>query len=160
MNSVKASVSGHSVSAVDAAAGTAFSLRGFLRWQLALTAVLLVLLGVIDYLEHWMHGLGGPGAIEWLIQAVLVSGFAVVQIILFKRANRELKVLQGLMHACASCRRVRSNDSWIPLDLYLSENTRMRFSHGFCPDCLRRLYPEIAENVELESGSKIKSAVH
>lgn len=160
MNSSASESVKDAITPMDAAAETAGSLRGFLRWQLALTVVLLLLLGVIDHLEHWMHGLGEPGAIEWLIQAVVVCGFVVIQLKLFKRANRELKFLQGLMHACANCRRVRSNGSWIPLESFLSEHTRMKFSHGFCPECLRRLYPEIADSLESENQSELKSAIH
>jgi len=32
---------------------------------------------------------------------------------------------------------------WIPLETYLHEETTVQFTHGICPSCAKRLYPEL-----------------
>lgn len=54
--------------------------------------------------------------------------------------------LPGIIPVCANCHRARSyNDRWCDLISYIAENTDTRFSHGICPDCKKRLYPEVAD---------------
>ena len=48
----------------------------------------------------------------------------------------EVRQLQGLLPICAYCKRIRTDDdSWQPIEVYVSEQTDASFSHGICPDC-------------------------
>ena len=51
---------------------------------------------------------------------------------------------------CASCRRVESDGQWLPFQQDLSRMAGLPVSHGLCAECLRRLYPEIADDVMRE----------
>lgn len=65
-----------------------------------------------------------------------------------ERALSEVKTLRGLLPICAHCRKVRDDEGlWTALDAYLSSHTDTRFSHGLCPDCMRKLYPEYADSI-------------
>jgi GAF domain-containing protein len=65
-----------------------------------------------------------------------------------ERALSEVKTLRSLLPICANCRKVRDDEGlWSQLDAYLSSHTDTRFSHGLCPDCMRKLYPEYADSV-------------
>ena len=56
-------------------------------------------------------------------------------------ALAELRVLQGLLRICESCKRVRDETGyWIPLEAYIESNSKARFFQGICPDCARRVY--------------------
>jgi len=35
---------------------------------------------------------------------------------------------------------------WNQIEAYIREHSEAEFSHGVCPECARRLYPEIFEN--------------
>ena len=35
-----------------------------------------------------------------------------------------------------------SAETWEPLESYLQTHSQAKFSHGVCPDCLRKLYPD------------------
>jgi hypothetical protein len=60
------------------------------------------------------------------------------------RAQKEIKVLKGILPICASCKMIRDKEgNWNHLEDYLSEHSEARLSHGICPDCVRRLYPEL-----------------
>lgn len=44
---------------------------------------------------------------------------------------------------CASCKRVRDEQgAWIQVESFIEAHTNTVFTHGYCPDCLRTLYPE------------------
>jgi PAS domain S-box-containing protein len=54
-----------------------------------------------------------------------------------------VKTLRGLLPICASCKKIRDDHGyWQKVESYISEHTQAEFTHGICPDCLRRLYPE------------------
>jgi hypothetical protein len=47
---------------------------------------------------------------------------------------------------CAACERVRDDvGRWHELSLYPFDAVPGQFSHGLCPECLKRLYPEYCE---------------
>jgi len=55
----------------------------------------------------------------------------------------QVKTLSGLLPMCAACRRIRDQQNvWHDLESYVRTHTETQFSHGICPDCRRRLYPE------------------
>lgn len=63
----------------------------------------------------------------------------------------EVKTLSGMLPICASCKKIRDDKGyWNQIESYLKEHSDMVFSHGICPDCVRKLYPEI---VQKESSS-------
>jgi PAS domain-containing protein len=57
----------------------------------------------------------------------------------------ELVQLQRILPICANCKRIRNDQHyWEQVESYLSKHTEIRFSHGICPDCIQKLYPELA----------------
>lgn len=58
-------------------------------------------------------------------------------------ALAKIKTLRGLLPICASCKKIRDDRGyWEKVELYISKHTEAEFTHGICPDCLKRLYPE------------------
>jgi DNA-binding response OmpR family regulator len=58
------------------------------------------------------------------------------------RLGTEVKALKDLIPVCSHCRRVRRDDqAYESLELYISKNSSVRFSHGICPECLVKHYP-------------------
>ncbi len=59
-------------------------------------------------------------------------------------ALSEIKTLQGLIPICAHCKSIRDDQGyWQQVEAYLDIHTDATFSHGFCPDCLAELYPDL-----------------
>jgi len=55
----------------------------------------------------------------------------------------KIKTLRGLLPICASCKKIRDDRGyWQKVESYISGHTGAEFTHGICPDCMRRLYPE------------------
>jgi PAS domain S-box-containing protein len=62
------------------------------------------------------------------------------------QALSEIKTLQGIIPICSSCKKIRDDEGfWNQIDLYINKFTSAEVSHGICPDCCKKLYPEIYE---------------
>lgn len=60
-----------------------------------------------------------------------------------QEALGQVRELSGLLPICASCKSIRDDKGyWTRLEAYLSEHSKAEFSHGICPDCARKLYPD------------------
>jgi phosphoserine phosphatase RsbU/P len=64
-----------------------------------------------------------------------------------KRAREEIHTLRGILPVCANCKRVREGDDWTSFEQYIRKHTEAELSHGMCPDCVRKLYPQIADKI-------------
>lgn len=61
-----------------------------------------------------------------------------------QKALAEVKQLSGLLPICASCKRVRDDTGyWNQIDVYIRSHADVQFSHGICPECMARLYPDV-----------------
>jgi phosphoserine phosphatase RsbU/P len=50
-----------------------------------------------------------------------------------------VKQLSGLMPICAWCKKVRDDqDYWQEVECYVASHSEARFTHGICPDCLKK----------------------
>jgi AmiR/NasT family two-component response regulator len=59
-------------------------------------------------------------------------------------ALAQAKTLSGLLPICASCKKIRDDEGyWSQLETYIQEHFDIQFSHGLCPECANKLYPEI-----------------
>jgi hypothetical protein len=58
-------------------------------------------------------------------------------------ALHTIEVLSGLLAMCASCKSVRnSEDKWESVELYLQRHAEVAVTHGICPTCASKLYPD------------------
>ena len=69
------------------------------------------------------------------------------------KALAEVKQLSGFLPICASCKKIRDDKGyWNQIESYISQHSEAKFSHGICPECAKKLYPEFygnpPENVE------------
>ncbi len=61
-----------------------------------------------------------------------------------EEALAEVKKLSGLIPICAKCKKIRDDTGyWEYLEKYISERSEAQFSHSICPECARKLYPEL-----------------
>ena len=74
-----------------------------------------------------------------------------------QKALSEVKKLSGFLPICSSCKKIRDDKGyWKEVERYIGEHSEAEFSHSICPECMRKLYPEYADEVlrDLEKNEK------
>ncbi len=66
-----------------------------------------------------------------------------------EKALSHIQNLEGILPICSNCKKIRlaetdpkKQNSWVPIETYISEKTEAQFSHGICPECMKKLYPD------------------
>jgi len=50
-----------------------------------------------------------------------------------------------MVPVCASCKKIRDDKGyWSQMETYIAQHSEVDFSHGICPDCVVKLYPDYA----------------
>ncbi len=61
-----------------------------------------------------------------------------------QKALNKVKTLSGLIPICAQCKKVRDDSGyWNQIETYIHKHSNADFSHCICPDCAKKLYPDI-----------------
>jgi hypothetical protein len=69
-----------------------------------------------------------------------------------------VKTLTGMLPICTSCKKIRDDHGcWTQLEMYIHEHSEAEFSHGLCPECVKKFYPVdilTRKNGDTRSGTK------
>jgi len=61
-----------------------------------------------------------------------------------QQALDEVRTLRGIFPICTNCKKIRDDKGfWNQVEKYVSERTEAEFSHGICPECAQKVYPDI-----------------
>ncbi len=64
-----------------------------------------------------------------------------------QKALSEVKTLSGMLPICSSCKKVRDDKGyWNQIENYILENSEAELTHGICPECQKKLYPEFCKD--------------
>lgn len=62
------------------------------------------------------------------------------------QALEQIKTLHGIVPICANCKKIRTDDGyWQQVEVYVRDHTEAEFSHGICPECIEKLYPDFSK---------------
>ena len=107
--------------------------------------------------------------IEHFLRASMFAVIGVVVSILSERmANKEkelhkekerlkdaldkVRTLSGMFPICASCKKIRDDKGyWNQIEVYIRDYSEAEFSHGICPECASKLYPEYYKDDQFSS---------
>ena len=104
------------------------------------------------------------GSIDAFIVALLVSMIVIYFVSRIKEANianrhlsQEVKALRGILPICSNCNSIRDNEGlWNGFEKYVRKHSGAEFTHSICPDCVRELYPDMADKILAKEGHKSK----
>ncbi len=66
-----------------------------------------------------------------IVSAIITVGYTYMQ---------QKHIIKGMLMICSMCQKVRINqDVWEEMDYYLSRSSLAFLSHGFCPDCYKKI---------------------
>lgn len=67
-----------------------------------------------------------------------------------QNALLQIRKLEGILPICSNCKKIRTerlgpkqDKAWVNIEEYISDKTDAEFSHGICPECMKKLYPNI-----------------
>lgn len=121
--------------------------RRIVRAETAAFALVIGLLWLDEGLDFPNLLLGAPPTpFNWresLLESAVIGALAVLVVGHTRRLFRKIRHLEGILPVCASCKKIRDEAGvWHPIESYIRERAEVEFSHGICPQCARRLYPE------------------
>lgn len=80
---------------------------------------------------------------ESLFETIVIALVGAVCVLYTRRLLRRIKSLEGMLPICARCKRIRDDQgNWQPMESYISNRSQADFTHGICPECSEKLYPE------------------
>jgi hypothetical protein len=60
-----------------------------------------------------------------------------------EKAAEEIRRLQGFLPICSNCKKIREDSGyWHQVEVYIRDHSEAQFSHGICPECAKKLYPD------------------
>jgi len=78
-------------------------------------------------------------------------------IVELKDSLSKIKTLSGLIPICANCKKIRNDNGYYEqLEKYIMSHSDAVFSHGICPDCMKKLYPDIKTDENFNSDPEEK----
>ena len=61
-----------------------------------------------------------------------------------REALSKIKTLTGLLPICSACKKIRNDKGvWEQMEVYIRDHSEADFSHSICPECMKRLYPDL-----------------
>jgi hypothetical protein len=94
---------------------------------------------------------------EIIIELFVFFIVVIIQILVFRKLYKRIKVLEGFIPICAKCKKIRNaKDQWEQMEKYITQHSLATFSHSICPDCLKQLYPDFY-NSKMKTAQKINT---
>lgn len=90
---------------------------------------------------------------RWL-EARRTNEVLILQNVELQKALGEIKQLKGIIPICAGCKKIRDDSGyWHQVESYVRAHTEAEFSHGLCPDCLIKYYPDDDQTNEADKST-------
>lgn len=59
-------------------------------------------------------------------------------------AIAKVNTLKGMLPICANCKKIRDDKGrWEQIESYIREHSEAELTHGICPECVKKLYPDL-----------------
>jgi tetratricopeptide (TPR) repeat protein len=82
--------------------------------------------------------------VRYLLTGIVIFFvFIIIFTFFLYKKQSKIKILEDLIPICANCKKIRTDEGYYDhVENYISSHSDAEFSHGLCPDCLEKLYPE------------------
>ena len=103
--------------------------------------------------------LGGPATpINWresFFESVIIAAVATIIIRHTYKLLTRISYLESILPACASCKKIRMDQEfWHDIKQFIQERSKNEFTHGICPDCIEKYYPELKNKNSAGNGAE------
>lgn len=79
---------------------------------------------------------------ESIIESIIVLILAIITVLVTRSLLRRIKYLEGFIRMCSKCNKVydKNRAQWVELKDYFNKNYEIEFTHGFCPECMKKIH--------------------
>lgn len=127
-------------------------------WFRVSVAVICTILTLIGY---WFSEMNVPAWIALSNRALAIAAIWISAVLAWRHlyAEQQVNVLQNLLPTCASCKKIRDDRGyWSQVEEYLETHTQTMLTHGICPECTQKWYPDFYPQVAEQHPDLFKSA--
>ncbi len=104
-------------------------------------------------LTLFAYAFSEPGAPAWMAvtnRTLAIAAMWISAVLAWERAKAKahIAILRDLLPMCASCHKIRDDKGyWSLVEQYLESHTQTTLTHGICPECLQKWYPDFYPQV-------------
>ena len=114
------------------------------------------IIDVPHYVFHDAPTLYSQRTGEIIIELSIFFIVMVFEAALLKDLYKRIRLLEGFLPICANCKKIKNTeDQWVQIEQYITKHSLAQFSHGICPDCARKLYPDLYDDNIKNSKRKL-----
>ena len=117
------------------------------QWFRVSVAVGCTVLTVLGYI---FSATAVPAWIAMTNRTLAIAAIWITAVLAWERAKAKahIAILRDLLPMCASCHKIRDDHGyWSQVEQYLESHTRTTLTHGICPECLQKWYPDFYPQV-------------
>lgn len=80
---------------------------------------------------------------ESIFESTLIIIIAVFIINFTRKIFQRMKYLEGFLPVCSYCKKIRDEKgNWQQIEAYIHARSEAEFSHGICPECAAKYFPD------------------
>ncbi len=84
--------------------------------------------------------------INLLVCAVITLVVLLLVRLTINKYKNRIETLNGIVPICSYCKQIRDDKGyWNQVEAYIAKHTDAEFSHGICPDCREKYFPNFPE---------------
>ena len=97
---------------------------------------------IYDLPHYLFGGMATPvNMVESIFESIMIL---IVGFVCIKRTLgflSKIRVLEGLLPICSSCKKIRDGEKgWQNIETYIEHRSNASFTHGLCQECMDKLY--------------------
>lgn len=86
------------------------------------------------------------GEVNFIVEELMDITELIQSKEIMEHLKNEISTLRGIIPICSSCKKVRDDKGyWQQVEAYVRTRSEAEFSHGICPECMKKLYPDFVK---------------
>lgn len=77
---------------------------------------------------------------ESFFETVIIICLSIVIIKITMNLLKKVHYLEGFLHVCSMCKRIRVKDDWIPIEDFIKDHSEAVYTESLCPKCIDAYY--------------------
>jgi hypothetical protein len=123
------------VARAEATIGKKLAGSGLILWGIYMLVMTFIQINLYIYYGFLVgfHILAAFGMVAMVIDKIRIRA---------EKSEEHVKQLEGILPICSYCKKIRDEkNEWHVIEAYIENRSKAEFSHGICPDCIKKYWP-------------------